>query len=117
MRVGSLLPLVAALPAAVTARGNLGFSLGNKNPDSSCKATSDYKADFEALKGLTNVVRTYSASNCHTAENIIPAAKDKGFKVVMAVWYVFFLYMCWCLSVLTFLFPKARLHRSIPEGL
>lgn len=88
MRVGGLLPLLAALPAAVTARGTLGFSLGNKNPDGTCKATSDYKKDFDALKSISTLVRVYSASDCHTADNIVPAAKDKGFKVVMGVWYV-----------------------------
>lgn len=89
MRVSSIIPLVAAvLPAAVSARGTLGFSLGNKNPDGTCKSTSDYKKDFEALKPVSNLVRTYSASDCHTAENIIPAAKDTGFKVVLGVWYV-----------------------------
>lgn len=84
-----LLPLVlAALPVAVSGRGTLGFSLGNKNPDKSCKSTDDYKKDFDALKGLSTLVRTYSASNCHTGTNIMPAAKEKGFKVVLGVWYV-----------------------------
>ncbi|PYH95948.1 glycoside hydrolase [Aspergillus ellipticus CBS 707.79] len=86
MRVTSLLPaLLAAIPA-VTARGTLGLALGNQNADSSCKATADYEADFDALKSVTTVVRTYSASNCNTAQNIIPAAKAKGFKVVLGVW-------------------------------
>lgn len=89
MRVSGLIPLVAAvLPAAVSARGNLGFSLGNKNPDGNCKSTDDYKKDFDALRPVSTLVRTYSASDCHTAENIIPAAKEKGFKVVLGVWYV-----------------------------
>ncbi|ODM16921.1 hypothetical protein SI65_07886 [Aspergillus cristatus] len=90
MRVSGLLPaLLAALPAAATSndgRGLLGLALGNQNADGSCKATSDYKADFDAIKSVTTLVRTYSASNCDTAKNIIPAAKEKGFKVVLGVW-------------------------------
>ena len=91
MRVSGLLPLLlAALPAVALNedRGLLGFALGNQNADSSCKKTDDYKQDFDALKDLATLVRTYSASNCDTAKNIIPAAKEKGFKVVLGVWYV-----------------------------
>lgn len=91
MRVSGLLPLLlAALPAAALNkdRGLLGFALGNQNADSSCKTTDDYLKDFDALKDLATLVRTYSASNCDTAKNIIPAAKEKGFKVVLGVWYV-----------------------------
>lgn len=89
MHLSNVLPfLLAAAPAAVSARGTLGFSLGDKNPDGTCKSTSDYEADFDVLKPLSTLVRTYSASECYTAQNIIPAAKAKGFKVVLAVWYV-----------------------------
>lgn len=56
-------------------------------PNADCKTTEDYKQDFEAIKHLTKLVRTYSASNCDTAKNIVPAAKAKGFEVVLAVWY------------------------------
>lgn len=87
MRVSGLLPIVlAAAPAVVSARGTLGFSLGDKNPDGSCKATSDYEADFDKLKDLTTLVRTYSASECDTAQNILPAAKNKGFTVTLGIW-------------------------------
>ena len=107
MRVGSLLPLLAAaFPAAVTARGTLGFSLGNQNPDKSCKGVSDYEKDFDALKPISTLVRTYSAGNCDTAVNIIPAAKAKGFKVVMGVWYVLRVYSCTWFCVLTFMSPR-----------
>lgn len=87
MRVSGLLPFfLAAVPAAVSARGTLGFSLGDKKPDGSCKATSDYEADFDTLKDLTTLVRTYSASECDCAQNIIPAAKNKGFTVTLGIW-------------------------------
>jgi glucan 1,3-beta-glucosidase len=89
MRVLSFIPAALALaPAAVSAAGTLGFSLGDKNPDGTCKSTSDYEADFDALKPYTTLVRNYAANDCDTAKNIIPAAKKKGFKVVMGVWYL-----------------------------
>lgn len=88
MRVSTLLPIALAAGTAVAARtGTLGFALGNKNPDGNCKAQSDYEADFDALKGVTSLVRIYSANDCDTAKNIIPAAKAKSFKVVLGVWY------------------------------
>ncbi|KAL1999387.1 hypothetical protein VTN02DRAFT_4585 [Thermoascus thermophilus] len=91
MRVTSLLPIAVAAAPLVSAgasktAGTLGFALGDKNADGSCKTTQDYEADFDALKGVSNLVRTYSASDCNTAQNIIPAAKAKGFKVVLGVW-------------------------------
>ncbi len=87
MRVSGLLPLVlAAGPALVSARGTLGFSLGDKNPDGTCKSTSDYESDFDSLKNLATLVRTYSGTECNTPQNIIPAAKNKGFKVVLGIW-------------------------------
>jgi glucan 1,3-beta-glucosidase len=89
MRFTNILPVaLAASPIAVSAAaaGTFGFSLGDKKADGSCKATSDYETDFDVLKAHTTLVRTYSASDCDTAANIIPAAKNKGFKVVLAVW-------------------------------
>ncbi|XHG06744.1 hypothetical protein AWENTII_009925 [Aspergillus wentii] len=88
MRLTNALLMLAAAgtAAAGSKRGAFGLALGNQNTDASCKGTSDYEADFDALKDLTTLVRTYSASNCDTAKNIIPAAKSKGFKVVLAVW-------------------------------
>ncbi|KAL4985803.1 hypothetical protein BDW68DRAFT_179348 [Aspergillus falconensis] len=86
MRVAGIITLLAAAMPALATRGTFGLALGNQNPDSSCKSTDDYKKDFDAIKHLTTLVRTYSASNCDTAKNIIPAAKAKGFKVVLGVW-------------------------------
>jgi len=87
MRFTSLLSLaLAAAPVAVSAVGNFGFSLGVQNPDGSCKSKSDFENDFDVLQAHTKVVRTYSASNCFSAANIIPAAKSKGFKVVLGIW-------------------------------
>lgn len=87
MRVSSLLPVVlAAAPAVVSARGTLGFSLGDKLPNGDCKTTKDYELDFDNLKDLSTLVRTYSGSECNTPQNILPAAKSKGFKVVLGIW-------------------------------
>ncbi|KAF7585692.1 glycoside hydrolase 3 protein [Aspergillus hancockii] len=87
MRAAGLLSLLlAVVPAVTAARGTLGLALGNKNPDGTCKSTSDYEADFDALKSLTTLVRIYSANDCNTAVNIVPAAKNKQFKVVLGVW-------------------------------
>jgi glucan 1,3-beta-glucosidase len=87
MRVAGIIALLAAAMPAVATRGTFGLALGNQNPDSSCKTADDYKKDFDAIKHLTTLVRTYSASDCDTAKNIVPAAKAKGFKVVLGVWY------------------------------
>lgn len=77
---------LAASPVAVSAAGRMGFSLGVKNPDGSCKKQSDFEHDFDALKELSTVVRTYSASDCDNPKAILPAAKKKGFKVIIGVW-------------------------------
>ncbi|MCJ1475707.1 hypothetical protein MMC13_004370 [Lambiella insularis] len=88
MRLSIIIPaaLVGA-PLAVLAAGTLGFCLGNTNADGSCKMQSDYEADFDALKGVSRVVRTYtSGGTCATAQQILPAAVAKGFQVVLGVW-------------------------------
>ena len=76
---------LAAAPLAVAA-GTLGFCLGNTKTDGSCKFQTDYEADFDALKGVSTLVRTYTSSGCNTAQQILPAAAAKGFKVVLGVW-------------------------------
>lgn len=75
-------------PSLALAKGNLGFSLGDKKNDGTCKYTTDYAADFDAIKSASGstIVRIYSASDCNTAQQILPAAKQKGFKVVLGVW-------------------------------
>ena len=73
----------------MSATGILGFALGDKKADGSCKFTNDYEDDFDALKAAsgTSLVRTYSSSECNTAQQILPAAANKGFQVVLGVWY------------------------------
>lgn len=87
MRFSSVVPVaLAVVPAVVSAAGTFGYALGSKKPDGSCKFTSDYEADFDVLKGTSTLVRTYSASECNAAEQILPAAANKGFKVMLGVW-------------------------------
>ncbi|MCJ1254302.1 glycoside hydrolase 3 protein [Lignoscripta atroalba] len=87
MRFSNIIPVaLAATPLAVSAAGTLGFAIGDKMPNGVCKSTADYEADFDALESTSTVVRTYSANECNTAQQILPAAAGKGFKVVLGVW-------------------------------
>lgn len=65
-----------------------GFALGTKNPDGTCKSQAEYEDDFDAIKADSGstIVRGYSASDCNIAQQILPAAKAKGFQVVLGVW-------------------------------
>ncbi|KAL8945424.1 MAG: hypothetical protein Q9211_000058 [Gyalolechia sp. 1 TL-2023] len=86
---------LAASPLAVWARGTLGFALGARKPDGTCKTVADYAEDFDTLKGKagSTIVRTYSvvdvnvpAHRCEVAATILPAAKAKNFKVILGLW-------------------------------
>ena len=82
---------IAAAPAMVSAAtGTMGFALGTKMGSGECKSQQDYEADFDAIKSGSGstVVRGYSASDCNMAKNALPAAKSKGFKVVLGIWCV-----------------------------
>ena len=89
-----LAAVIAATPVAVSARGSLGFALGNVQSDgSTCKQQSDYEADMQAIKTSTGstLVRTYSNTNsagvsCDTAGQILPAAQSQGFEVLLGMW-------------------------------
>ncbi|KAI0172512.1 glycoside hydrolase family 17 protein [Hypoxylon sp. FL1284] len=89
MRFSTILAAAATTgPIVASAAGQLGFSLGNKKSDGTCKESSDYKADFAALSKETSasVVRIYAASDCDVASLILPAAKAANFKVVLGIW-------------------------------
>ncbi|OBT57239.1 hypothetical protein VE04_04668 [Pseudogymnoascus sp. 24MN13] len=89
MRFSTIIPLaLAAAPAVVSAAGSLGFALGDKKTDGSCKFQADWAADLKAISTVqsSKIVRTYSASECNTAKEILPAAKAAGFKVILGVW-------------------------------
>jgi glucan 1,3-beta-glucosidase len=83
----STVALVAA-PAVVSASGMMGFSLGTKNPDSSCKTQADYEADFDAIASSSSakLVRGYAAADCNMTKAILPAAEKKGFQVMLGIW-------------------------------
>lgn len=85
--------LLVLAPSVVSAAGTLGFALGTKNADGSCKSQSDYEKDFDAISGNSGakLVRGYSASDCNMASAIMPAAKSKGFQVILGIWYVQFI--------------------------
>lgn len=81
--------LAAAItPALAASKGKMGFALGTKKADGSCKSQSDYEADFDAISAQSGatIVRGYAASDCNNAQNILPAAKSKGFQVILGVW-------------------------------
>lgn len=89
MRLSTLSTLaIASSPLLAAAKGTLGFSLGDKKTDGSCKYTADYESDFEAISSNagSTLVRIYAASDCNCAQQILPAAKSKGFQVVLGVW-------------------------------
>jgi len=79
--------LVAA-PAVVSAAGTMGFALGTKEADGKCKTVDDYKKDFDAISDASGakIVRGYAANDCDFAKNALPAAKEKGFKVMLGIW-------------------------------
>lgn len=81
---------LAAAPAFADgfSKGTLGFALGTKKADGSCKYQADYEADFDAISAHSGstLVRGYAASDCNCAQYILPAAKSKGFKVILGVW-------------------------------
>ncbi|GAM86107.1 hypothetical protein ANO11243_041170 [Dothideomycetidae sp. 11243] len=76
------------LPGALASIGQKGFALGSViGSTTQCKTTQDWENDFDAIATAgSSLVRIYAASQCNTAQNILPAAKAKGFKVVLGVW-------------------------------
>jgi glucan 1,3-beta-glucosidase len=91
MHFSTVAPLAFAIaPVAVSAAGNLGFALGTKLGDGSCKYQADYESDFKAIAAASSakIVRGYAASDCNNAQYILPAAKAQGFQVILGIWYV-----------------------------
>ncbi|KAF2870000.1 glucan 1,3-beta-glucosidase-like protein [Massariosphaeria phaeospora] len=80
---------LAAAPALVAAaKGTMGFSLGTKEPSGECKTQQDYEKDFDAISAASGAktVRGYAAHDCDFAKNALPAAKAKGFQVILGIW-------------------------------
>lgn len=88
MHFSALIPVALAAIPLVSASGKLGFALGDKNADGTCKFQADYESDFETIGDVAKIVRVYAASDCNTAKEILPAAKSKGFQVILGIWYV-----------------------------
>jgi len=88
MRLSAVAAAIAVAPAVVSAAGSMGFALGTKQASGECKGQNDYEDDFDAISASTDakIVRGYAASDCNFAQNILPAAKDKGFKVMLGIW-------------------------------
>ena len=84
----ALAAVLATVPAALATKGTIGFALGTKKSDGTCKYQADYEADFDAIQSNSGstLVRGYSASDCNAAQNIMPAAQSKGFQVVLGIW-------------------------------
>ena len=75
-----------SLPYA-SAAGRLGFALGVKKPDGSCKGPADYEADLDAIKkGGSTIVRIYDASECDVTNILLPVAKSKKFQAILGIW-------------------------------
>jgi glucan 1,3-beta-glucosidase len=81
---------LAAAPAVVSGTGTLGFALGDKKADGTCKFQADYASDFSTISSDSSakLVRIYAASDCNTAQQILPAAKAAGFQVILGIWYI-----------------------------
>lgn len=77
---------LAIAPALVSAVGNLGFALGDKKIDGTCKFQADYESDFATIGPVAKIVRVYAASDCNTAQEILPAAESAGFQVILGIW-------------------------------
>jgi glucan 1,3-beta-glucosidase len=91
MRFSTIVSAAAtAAPMLASAAGTMGFALGNKRADASCKTANDYELDFKALKTETDarIVRIYAASDCDVSKIMLPIAKKHGFQVVLGIWYV-----------------------------
>lgn len=78
---------LAGAPALVSAVGTLGYALGDKKSDGTCKFKEDYVSDFGTLSSTSKLVRVYAASDCNTAAEILPAAEEAGFQVILGIWY------------------------------
>ncbi|KAI1937136.1 glycoside hydrolase 3 protein [Ophidiomyces ophidiicola] len=86
MRLSTVLPFALAAAPAVSAAGTLGFALGVKNPDGSCKSQQDFEKDFDVMKAHAKVARTYAAADCNHVDALVPAARAKGVSVVIGIW-------------------------------
>ncbi|KAH6867710.1 family 17 glycoside hydrolase [Thelonectria olida] len=89
MKLLNLAAALLLLPAQALAGQYKGFSIGANKADGGCKATTDWKKDFQTIKGWGkgfNAVRLYACSDCNILANAVPAAKATGLKILVGVW-------------------------------
>lgn len=88
MRVAASVLTALVTAGLASAAGQLGFALGTNQPNGACKVQGDYEADFDAIRqnSGSKIVRIYSAADCDVVRQILPAAKNKGFQVILGVW-------------------------------
>lgn len=72
-------------PPSTNIRTSHGVSYAAYRADHSCKTKEDIDDDFDQMKGLYSVVRTYGV-DCHQVEYIYEAAKRIGVKVFYGIW-------------------------------
>lgn len=82
----ALLSTLALAMTGASAEGALGFNLGVKDNSGNCKSTDDFESDLDKLSAYGKVVKTYSASDCNTLQNLGPALEAKGFTIALGVW-------------------------------
>ncbi|CAI5741879.1 unnamed protein product [Hyaloperonospora brassicae] len=51
-----------------------------------CKPAAQITAELALLKGVTDVIRIYSLTDCDHATAVVPAAVDAGLKVALGIW-------------------------------
>lgn len=86
MRFSTLASGLLLAATQVAAVGELGFNLGVKNNDGTCKTTSQFEEDLDVLKPYGDVVKIFAVSDCNTLQNLGPAVENKGFRVFLGVW-------------------------------
>jgi len=86
MQFSTFALISVSLLGSTNAFGMLGFCLGVKRVDGTCKSQADYEADLAALKPYTDTVRIYALSDCNTLQNIMPAIKSMNFKILLGIW-------------------------------
>ncbi|KAG7724893.1 hypothetical protein KL933_003309 [Ogataea haglerorum] len=82
----AVLTSLAFLIANSNAEASLGFDLGVKATDGSCKTAEDYESDLDTISSQASTVKVYSVSSCNTLQILGPVAEDKGFTIALGIW-------------------------------
>ncbi|EGX45311.1 hypothetical protein TWF569_009025 [Orbilia oligospora] len=87
--IGTLAAAMMLLPAQTMAGQYKGFSMGANKADGGCKTQTDWRIDFQTIKGWGkgfNAARLYASSDCNTIMRAAAAARSTGFKILVGVW-------------------------------